>query len=642
MTLSQRPRISSSASVRLIAATVLALLVSGFSVLADDFTIENFGTVERNARIRGHAISPGTDRYPPRLLIGFVDGDGTWIINLSDGSSRKADAPGFENDYLQWPTFIGADGKLFSSCGAGGLSVYDPVEDSIEYHRPIPDARWLRGMAIAPDGAVLVSDYPSGSAARYDPTTGEVTNLGPQGGPFQTKNIYGYSVGSDGRYVYTAAGKMPWFVVACDLESGKQSKLFQFAANDFPEVHQRGDEVFLQVKLAKPEKGKPAEQFFRLDGGKAEPVDSIPKYDDSHVPGVDQARPEIETIGRTLTVDENGAKLRYRLPDDADPDKWRSAIIPVSGQDITIERISALNDGRLLVSTGPYGNVHLFDPKAGSYSPQGNPASKNVYDIQQFDDTIYFCGYPNSIFGFFGDRGAELIGDWHQSLNSKHALFLLRGADGRIYSGNHNERESTGGALGWFDPATRKFGGIHFPNDDCEYLTSAGAGRYIVYASDFSIDPSHPEITPRDGRLIIYDTQEKKITRQFSPLSDGSAGVIVETTPGKVFGLGLHDKLPVMYSANIDTGEVEKRVPLPAKAIRQIALGPDGRVYFFCNGSLLGTDPETFKVETLCPATPGRMVFLGNDLYLAGTPQLRRIKDAATAVISGQTPRRLR
>ncbi len=612
-----------------IASLLLVLIGSGFEGRGADVIVEDLGPVERQARIRGHAISPGTKHYPSRLLIGFVDGDGTWIVNLQDGSSKKAAAAGFENDYLQWPTMIGADGKLFSSCGAGGLSVYDPVADSVEYHRPIPGARWLRGLAIGPDGDVFVSDYPSGSAARYVPSTGETTNFGPQGGPFQTKNIYGYSIGSDGRFAYTAAGKMPWHVVACDLESGAQTKLFEYATNDFPEIHQRGDEVFLQVKLAAPESGKAAEQFFRLRNATAELVDAIPKYDDSHVPGIDQPQPEIQAIGRTLAVDANGAALRYRLPHDTDPNQWRNAIIPISGQDMTIERISPLADDRLLISTGPYGNVHTFDPKTGDYSQLGSPASKNVYDLQEFDGTTYFCGYPNSVFGLFDGSHARLIGDWHESLKSKHALFLIRGADGRIYSGNHNERESTGGALGWFDPTTQKFGGIHFPNDDCEYLASAHAGRYIVYASDFSADPAHPEIKPRDGRLIIYDTRSGKVARQFSPLSDGSAGVIVETANGKLFGLGLNDKLPVMYSADIETGEVTNRVALPAKAIRQIALGPDQLVYFFCDGSLLRADPKTFAIETLGPAVPGRMVFLGNDLYLAGTPHLRRIKAVA-------------
>ncbi|MFT5467127.1 MAG: streptogramin lyase [Verrucomicrobiales bacterium] len=593
---------------------------------AAEFSVEDLGPVEKQTRIRGYARSPGTADYPPRLLIGFVDGDGTWIVNLEDGSARKAEASGFENDYLQWPTFIGADGKVFTSCGRGGLSIYDPVADTIDLIRPIADARWLRGMAIGPNGSVYVSDYPTGSAAKYDPGSGEVIDFGPQGGPFNSANIYGYSVGFDGRYVYTAAGKLPWFVVAYDTHSKTQSNLLQFAPADHPEVHQRGDKVYLDVALSKPKSGQAANLFYQLVDGKAKAVEAVPKYDDSHVPGVDDPQPEIDPLDRGLPIiDGVGAQIRFRKPGE----DWESATIPVEGNNMVIERISALSDGRLLVSAGPYGNVHFFDPETDLFTRLGNPDSKNVYDMLEVGGSVWFCGYPNSILGIFNEPGGEVIGNWHDSLGSKHALFILEGADGRIYSGNHNERESTGGALGWYDPRTSEYSGIHFPNDDCEFLTSAMDGKLIIYASDFSHDPSHPEITKRNGQLIFYDTTVQKITRRVSPLSDGSAGIVIETEPGVLFGFGLHDKLPMMYRVEIASGEVTQRVPLPGKAIRSIALGPDGKVYFFVNDSLIRVNPKTFELETLCAAEAGRMVFIGDDLYFAGTSNLRRIRGVA-------------
>ena len=484
-------------------------------LVAWDRAVENLGVVERQAPIGSHAVSPGTERYPCRLLIGFKGSDGTWIVDLQKGSSHKAEATGFESDYLGWPSFIGADGKVFSSCARGGLSIYDPVSDTIKLVRPIPDARWLRGMAIGPDGAVNVSDYPTGSAAKYDPATGEVTCFGRQGGPFGVAHVYGYSVGCDGRYVYTAAGKMPWYVVAYDTQTGQQKNLLRFDPADHPEIHQRGDKVFLHVQHGPSEDRKPSHSCFQLLDGRVEPAEAVPRFDGSYVPGRDLPQPEIEAWGRNLTIVEGGAIVKYRMPGQ----DWQTAIIPVSGQDMTVERISPTADGRLLVSTSPYGNMHLFDPKSRSCTRLGNPASKNVYDMLQADGQTYFCGYPNGVLGSFGTEGATVLGNWHDSVASKHALFLVKGADGRIYSGNHNERESTGGALGWYDPANGTFGGIRFPNDDCEHLTTAMDGRYIVYASDFTHDPMHPEITKRNGKLLVYDTAKRQIDREVSPLS---------------------------------------------------------------------------------------------------------------------------
>ena len=584
--------------------------------------VEQLGIPEKLARIRGHAFSPGTEDYPPRLLIGFVDGDGTWIVNLKDGSARRADAPGFENDYLQWPTFIGADGKLFSSCGRGGLSVYDPVADTINLVRPIPEARWLRGMAISPDGAVYVSDYPSGSAAKYTPTSGKVTDFGPQGGPFEIKNIYGYSVGFDGKFVYTAAGKMPWYVVALDPESGKQKNILQYAPADHPEIHQRGDRVFLEVKIASPA----AVLKFELKDGDAKPADEIPRFDDSYVPGNSHPRPEIQQLDRSLPVIDGKASVRYKLPGESE---WRVAELPVSGSDIEITRIAPLASGKLVLATGPYGNVHTFDPASNGFALLSNPAGRNVYDLLETDGTLYFAGYPNGVFGSIANAGTSLLGEWHASVQAKHTKFIVRGADGRIYSGNHNERESTGGALGWFDPQDKTFGGIQFAHDDCEWMTTAKQGKLIVYLSDFTFDPTNPQIKNRDGKVITFDTEARKVIREFSPLRDGSAGVAVETEPGIVLGIGKDNKVPTVYVADVETGETLKKMPLPGPAPRFISRGPDGQVYFFVQENLARIDPASLEVEILCPAKPGRMAFLGNDLYLAGLPHLRRIKNVA-------------
>jgi len=347
------------------------------------------------------------------------------------------------------------------------------------------------------------------------------------------------------------------------------------------------------------------------------------KSRDSYVPGNSNPHPEIQTLDRSLPVIDGKATIHYQLHGDESP---RQAEMPVSGSDIEVTRITPLDDGRVMLATGPYGNVHCFDPKTGAFEFLGSPASRNVYALAQIDGKFYFAGYPNGAFGSMTSDGAKLIGEWHGSIQSKHTKFILQGADGRIYSGNHNERESTGGGLGWFDPTDGKFGGIQFPHDDCEYLTTAMGGKYVVYASDFTFVSSKPELASRDGRLIIYDTSERKVVRQFSPLRDGSAGVMVETEPGMVLGIGRDEKVPMLYLANVESGTVEKKVPLPGPAPRFISRGPDGNVYFFIREELVRVNPTTFEFETLCPAKPGRMAFLGSDLYLTGTAQLRRIR----------------
>ena len=157
----------------------------------------------------------------------------------------------------------------------------------------------------------------------------------------------------------------------------------------------------------------------------------------------------------------------------------------------------------------------------------------------------------------------------------------------------------------------------------------------IVYASDVSVDPANKEATPPNGSLFVYDTEatrpSRRIVQKFSPLRDGSAGVCVEVSPGVVLGLGLHEGKPTAYTADVAAGKVLKRADLPARAVRVLATGPDGKVYtFVAKRKLVRIDPKTLTVETLGELEKsGRMAFIGPDLYLGGTSQLRRIKDLA-------------
>ena len=599
---------------------------------ASELKVENLGPVQRVARYRGHAISRGTDSYPPRLLLGLADGDGNWVVNLADGSSHRAAGGDSGRQHMSWPSATRADGKLFAACyGRGGLMVYDPVADSSKIVYPIPRAHWLRGVAVGADGGVYVADYPHGAAARYDPDSGKIDYYGPQGGPFRIKKIYGHDIASDGRWVYTLAGQIPWYVVAYDRQTGTQTNLFRFGQGKYPMVRQRGDEVYLQVKFAATRDAD--REYYRLSDGRAERVDAMPDEDDSRLPGFGRPQPEVQAFGRNLPLIDGGALLRYRPAGAAE---WTHAVIPVKGVPLRVAVLAPTGDGRVLLYAGPYGDVYIYDPASATYKHVGSPAGRSVYGILPMGETIYFCGYVNAVLGRFEgeDTGdGKIIGLWHYVVGSMHSWYMVAGADGRIYTGNHAERDYVGGSLGWYDPATGKMDGIRLPNDDCSWLTTAMGGRLIVYSSAVLADPAHPEIEVGDGRLIVYDTQTGTMAPQsqwLSPLRDNSAGKIVEIAPGVVLGLGLHDGAPAMYTADVVAGKLLRRVALPAKGTDGgVVRGPDGKVYAFLGNTLVRIDPATLAIEPIGKARPGRMLFIGPDLYLTGSTHLRRISNVA-------------
>jgi len=93
--------------------TFFALIMAISVQIIAEPQIEFLGVIERQASLRGTAISPGTDKYPPRFIAGF-DTDGTWIVNLKDGSSRQVKAPGFDKEHICWPVSTGSYGNVHS------------------------------------------------------------------------------------------------------------------------------------------------------------------------------------------------------------------------------------------------------------------------------------------------------------------------------------------------------------------------------------------------------------------------------------------------------------------------------------------------------------------------------------------------
>lgn len=612
---------------------------------APEAEVERLGVVQTLGRICGNCLVPGTREYPPRYIVSFWSMADrsffkTFIIELATGEARTVTEDGFDKDAPRWPWVQADDGKCFLSTMRGALAVYDPTTDKIKMVRPCPEASWLRGLAIGGDGAVYVSGYPKGDAGRYDPRTGEVEYFGPQGGPFSITNIYGYSVGSDGKWVYTASGKIPWYVVAYNRKTKQQKNLLKFNQSDFPNVRQIGKEVYLTASIVDQQAGISRVEHYLLSDGEAKPIDTPPNQPKVSYAWTDVLQPAIDNPGRGLPMIDGSAIFRYKPAEADDNEPYREVKLPIPGEPYNVRRIAPMGDGRVVVATGIYGDVFLFDPKTGSYERVGNPANRNVYCLHAKDGTIYFGGYANAFLGVFEDRQGRLLHNWNRMLGSKRTLSLVEGADGKFYLGCHAEREFVGGALAWWDPNApegEQAGGIRFPNDEANWTVTAMDGKYIVIATSAVVDPTNPGYEPPGGKIIVYSTEEQKIINEFVPFPNdvpqgnrrGSAGLIVEAAPGSILGFTTFQGKPLMYVCELLTSKMLRRSELPAPARGDLKRGPDGAVYTFLEETLVRINPKTYAIAPICKASPGRMAFVGADLYLSGQPELRRIRGIA-------------
>ncbi len=154
----------------------------------------------------------------------------------------------------------------------------------------------------------------------------------------------------------------------------------------------------------------------------------------------------------------------------------------------------------------------------------------------------------------------------------------------------------------------------------------------------------------KEGKLFVYDVDEQRIVREIVPLQNArAAGMIIEVAPGRMLGLTTEKKenspggTGLLYGVDITTGEVLLRKALPwpvgndpywphwvdpSYEVLDLVPGPDGMLWTYLKDVLVCIDPKDVSVHVVGKMEqPGWPTFIGNDVYLSGSEQLRRIRN---------------
>lgn len=143
------------------------------------------------------------------------------IVDFTTGQVREASGP---PDRPLRMLELG-DRFYFGQYGLCGLWVYDPETMSMEYKNGPDIGRCVVfQMTVGGDGAIYMGMTSGCEVVRYDPATGEFRNYGRQG-PKVAGPRYVYSIAAEGDYVYSAAGKNPWYLVSLNTKTGDQKIL---------------------------------------------------------------------------------------------------------------------------------------------------------------------------------------------------------------------------------------------------------------------------------------------------------------------------------------------------------------------------------------------------------------------------------
>jgi hypothetical protein len=534
---------------------------------------------------------------------------------------------------------------------------------------------------LGTDGKLYaIGQHPSraATAVQIDPDTLEVTAYGPIGPSHAPNACWGYSGGADDRFIYIASGKVPWYLVAYDRQTGTSRTLAETETfGGYVGVGQRHDGCTGQATKVVGSDG--ARQNYWLHEGQA-----LPKPNDRNAPPPWPTRaapartplPEINT-GLVVPDTKGHAELWVRPPrpkssppepQGASPEErgWRRFEFTVPLYPHTIYRLTELPDGRLFGTAGAYEGNFVYDPATGEARHLGK-IHLSHYATTTCEGKVYMSGYPTSPLYVFDPgrpwtagklRNGRVVQDHDAAANPRMLLRLgdkklagthkmyaaVTGSDGRVYFGGKWVRDGACGGLAWYDPRTAEAGGMWrpFSNHQVTHLATASKGRTVVISTRRVDDPILKKPKPAEGALFFLDVETRKLDGPLAPVPGATgAGPILPAGGSRIIGWTVDpedERKSVLYVADAAERKLvfAKSLPCPLpvaigsnqQEAWDFRLGPDGKVWTFLSGVLARIDRADGTVRIAGrPHRPGRIAFAHGRVYLGGTTALRRVDD---------------
>ncbi len=639
------------------AALLAPVLCIADTLKPGPYTVTDIGS-PLHANTLAQEVMFETSNQQLHLLMNYIVGRYTLFpqqiahINLTTGQVRLFEGA-IGRPSTNGPAFV--DDKVYLASSHGGqLIEYNAATGAVTPLGLLSQSGAQR-LVVGDDGAIYIGAYgggggqPAGSGGgveRYDPSTGVRTNYGPMDPAFVGLQ-YAHSLGADRRYIYVGLGQQPWYLAIYDTQTGSRELKWK-AENDTSGVVYKGVNggwYYIRHNKAKNNLKK----YYRLVEGEAV---EIPK---SEFP---ETVPSYQ-LGNLALGSENfeavyGCKVRL---DNAYPTNlnagtaswsWQLSGAPhwqeatLSGfrvEPVKTRRLYRVDADYMLGFPDFYGPVFLFNPET-QVSMELGRSEYNFYDALVTSNypryPIFLAGYtavtmqyhltlPWSLTQSTPDPGAPGVNPLHLgytgAIAGKYHLYLAQDASGTIYTGVHHERDSTGGSLAWYHPATGAKGGDRdtFINDDIKDVIVVEAGTKVVVST---------EAVGREGagKIFIMDAASKTILRSFNcPTGHVHSGKLAEAESGYVFGVAA-DR---MYKINTTTGEVVFNESLGGQAFgassnsleRRLVRGPDRRLWMFINNDLYRIDERYggSRQYVLSMPSASSIAFSGVDLYFLGS-----------------------
>jgi hypothetical protein len=570
------------------------------------------------------------------------------------------------------------------------LFVYDPATNSVEERGEIVQGLGgeVRPLAVGPDGRIYGTGTRGNQVGLYiyDPKLGKVVKDFGAVGPKHPNGAWSrYVMGVDDTHAYVASGMIPaWYLLAVNLKTGEEKVLLESPTERVMDVIESFPGAYARV----PQDGAANKEYWLYHAEAMLKVNDQPPWPKKDSPWA-KAVPKPEVYFDQIDPDENGNAVVWHRPRQRTPGKsetrnptsdtdenWKSIRLEgVQTYPHRINPLSVLPDGRLYGTGDDYVGTFLFNPRTDETIYCGPRVGLAPYATILCEGKLYLSGYsgghlfvydparpwtlgkggpPGSPAPDQGDARSNprYLGDFDRKTRVGLMHSSTLGADGKVYFGGFGLRHYTGGGFGWFDPKTGKLDGFWKPLSGyaVHWIAPVLDGESIVISTTKAADELNNNQVPEEAKLFVYDVTEQKIVREIVPAPKSRAtGLIAEVAPGRLLGLtttGAEYGKPgagLLYGVDAATGEVLFRKPLPCPVSIDshwphwvdpsyeylgLVRGPDGFLWTWLKNVLVRIDPKDASLHVVGKIDPvGYATFVGNDLYLSGPEQLRRIRN---------------
>lgn len=606
----------------------LLMAMPAVAVMAQDYVFENLGVP---CTLPGQALY-FTTGHPDGYQIAWAPVDtpdlmGLRGVRLDTGQLIEVDLSMHGSSHVT--ATPAADGhSIYAYAGSphAHFMRYDPGTGELtDLGAPAQNAAYFASGALAPDGRFYVGTYPRAQLVWVDTATGKTGSAGTITADNRNKYIFPSVAISDDNIVYCPVGLNHQELFAYDPATGTATQILPENLAALPGSPQLWRAADGQVY------GRSGGTSYRCTPPAIVPQEEIPSAetrtvvaDGWRVSGIDDAG--VLTLTNVETGEQRPLQTEYR------------------GRRVGIYCVATEWDGKIWGGTMFPARVFSYDPARGEmvdYGPQTGGRIQ-VYDIIGTPQGLLLSSYTGAILNFWNPNapeGEKANQQLARGPNQERPMQWVQGPDGNYYIGTRPIKGHVGGgicrvtldpleATWWINPIGPQsvLGAAQVPE----------IGGLLCGTSNYGGTSSIPE--EPEGYIFLWDCAAEEVLCKAQPVPGAkSYSAPVRASTRLIYGLSSGEEDGPHYWAydpvqreTVFVGKLPgQRLHFPA--LHKQPVGPEGLIVGFVDDAIFAIAPADHSVRVLArhdsvAGAQGLTVSSDGYLYYGSDTELWRVR----------------